>query len=370
MSEGVKMSNFNNIGLQIGGLSAKLPIVQGGMGIGISLSNLACAVANEGGVGVLSAAGIGSLRKNFDSNSNIRAVREEIRKARSMTDGVLGINIMVALSDFKEMAKAAIEEGIDIIFAGAGLPLSLPSFLNKDSVTKLVPIVSSAKAVKVISKWWNEKYGYVPDAFVVEGPMAGGHLGFQKEQIENPDYRLEKIVGDVLNETRIMEKESGKKIPVIAAGGIFTGADIHKFLEIGASGVQMATRFVATEECDADVEFKKAYVNCKKEDIGIIESPVGLPGRAIVNDFLRKSAAGEKRPGKCPYHCITTCKGEKSPYCISVALINACRGRLDGGFVFIGANGYRVDKITTVHELIETLKREYETAERERNDMR
>lgn len=359
------MADLNTKSFHIGDLKISLPIIQGGMGVGISLSGLSSAVSNEGGVGVISAAGIGMLNKGFSKGgiqANSLALKKEIRKARALTEGVLGVNIMVALSDFGELVKTSVEEGIDIIFAGAGLPLTLPSFLNKKSRTKLVPIVSSAKAVNVITKWWKEKYQYVPDAFVVEGPMAGGHLGFKKEQIFNSDFCLEKLVLDVLHEVAALEQEHKRRIPVIAAGGIFTGADIHKFLHLGASAVQMATRFVATEECDADIAFKNAYINCKEEDIGIIESPVGMPGRAITNDFINKSSMGEKHPKSCPYHCITTCKREESPYCISLALISACRGKLVNGFVFIGANGYRVEKIVKVHELINSLKQEYKEA--------
>ncbi len=356
------MVHFDCEPLQIGNLTVPIPIVQGGMGVGISLSGLAAAVANEGGLGVISAAGIGMIRKNSEEPGkidNVRAVKEEIRNARAKTKGVLGINIMVALSDFAELAKAAVEEGIDVIFAGAGLPLNLPEVAGLDGKTKLVPIVSSAKAVKVISKWWKEKYNYIPDAFVVEGPMAGGHLGFKREQIEDPEYQLEKLVPQVLEAVRPLEEESGRKIPVIAAGGIFTGGDMKRFLEMGASAVQMATRFVTTDECDADMEFKQAYLNCKEEDIEIIQSPVGMPGRAIRNVFLEKVSQGEKRPANCPFHCISTCKPDSSPYCISVALINACRGRMKDGFAFIGANGYRIKEIVSVKQLFQDLALEY-----------
>lgn len=356
------MVQFDCKPLQIGNLTVPIPIVQGGMGIGISLSGLAAAVANEGGLGVISAAGIGLLRKcsgDPGKIDDVKALKEEIRAARAKTKGILGVNIMVALSDFAELARAAVEEGIDVIFAGAGLPLNLPEFAGKDGKTKLVPIVSSAKAVKVISKWWKEKYNYIPDGFVVEGPKAGGHLGFKREQIEDPEYQLEKLVPQVLEAIRPLEEESGRKIPLIAAGGIFTGADMKRILALGASGVQMATRFVATDECDADIAFKQAYLNCKKEDIQIIQSPVGMPGRAIRNEFLEAVSLGGKRPASCPFHCISTCKQETSPYCISVALINACKGRLTDGFAFIGANGYRIKEIISVKQLFQDLAFEY-----------
>lgn len=358
------MAYFDHEPLVIGDLVAQTPVVQGGMGVGISLSGLASAVANEGGIGVLSAAAVGMMHQDGPSaRDNIAALREEIRRARAKTKGVLGVNVMVALSDFGEMVKASVQEGIDVIFAGAGLPLNLPSFVEKGCKTKLVPIISSARAVRTISRWWQEKYDYIPDAFVVEGPMAGGHLGFHKEQIDDPAYRLEKLVPQVLEAVRPLEEQAERKIPVIAAGGIFSGADIRRFFNLGASAVQMATRFVATDECDADIAFKNAYVNCKKEDIGIIQSPVGMPGRAIVNGFLQQAAQGHKHPTGCPFHCIITCKQKESPYCISMALINACRGRLENGFAFIGANGYKVKEIVSVKKLFETLSEEYRQSE-------
>ncbi len=354
------MAYFDHEPLVIGDLIVPTPVVQGGMGIGVSLAGLASAVANEGGLGVLSAAGVGMMRKDsLSARDNITAVKEEIRQTRAKTNGVLGINIMVALSDFGDMVKASVEEGIDVIFAGAGLPLNLPSYVEKGSKTKLVPIISSARAARVISRWWQDKYNYIPDGFVVEGPMAGGHLGFHTDQIEDPDYQLEKLVPQVIEAVRPLEEKAGRKIPVIAAGGIFTGADIKRFFKLGAAAVQMATRFVATDECDADIAFKNAYVQCKKEDIGIIQSPVGMPGRAIINDFIQDVKLGNKRPSKCPFHCIVTCKQETSPYCISLALINACKGKLENGFAFIGANGYKVKEIVPVKQLFETLAEEY-----------
>lgn len=359
------MLNFNIKSLKIGNLTAKLPIIQGGMGIGISLNNLASAVANEGGIGVISTAGIGMCEKDFSTNyveANIRALKKEIQKAREKTRGILGVNVMVALSNFADMVKTAIDEGIDIIFSGAGLPLNLPKFLDKTKDTKIVPIVSSGRAANIITKRWLEKYDYLPDAVVVEGPKAGGHLGFSVEQISNPDYALEKILADVINAIKPYEESYGKTIPVIAAGGIYTGEDIYRFIKLGASGVQMATRFVTTEECDASINFKKAYINCKKEDIGIIKSPVGMPGRAIVNKFLEDVNKGGKKPYKCLFHCIISCNYRKSPYCIAQALINAQKGDLKNGFAFAGSNAYRAKEITTVKELIQKLEKEYNNA--------
>jgi nitronate monooxygenase len=353
--------------LAIGDLSARIPIIQGGMGVGISLSGLAAAVANAGGIGVIAAAGIGLLEpdgfKDF-LGANIRALKREIRKARALTKGVLGVNIMVALSNFADMVRTAIEEKIDIIFSGAGLPMNLPEYLH-GSTTKLVPIVSSGRAAALLARRWLERYNYLPDAFVVEGPMAGGHLGFKAEQLEDPAFALENIVPEVIQAVRPFEEKTGRKIPVIAGGGIYTGADIRKFIEMGASGVQMATRFVATNECDASIKFKNAYIEASKEDLRIIKSPVGMPGRAIDNKFLDDVEQGKKKPFTCPYHCIITCDIEKAPYCISLALLNAQKGNLENGFAFAGANAWRIENIVPVQDLMNELAVEYEASYKE-----
>ena len=360
------MNNRELKPLVIGDVSARIPLIQGGMGVGISLSGLASAVSNAGGIGVIAAAGIGLLEpdgfKDF-LGANIRALQREIRKAKSLTKGVLGVNIMVALTNFADMVRTAIEEKIDIIFAGAGLPMNLPAYLH-GSKTKLVPIVSSAKAAILLARRWLEKYNYLPDAFVVEGPMAGGHLGFKEDQLEDPAFSLEKIVPEVLQAVRPFEEKTGRKIPVIAGGGIYTGADIRKFIEMGASGVQMATRFVATNECDASIKFKNAYIEARKEDLRIIKSPVGMPGRAIANTFLDDVEQGKKKPFTCPYHCIITCDIDKAPYCISLALLNAQKGNLENGFAFAGANVWRIEKIVSVKELINELVEGYEASYR------
>lgn len=355
--------------LQIGEIEAKIPIIQGGMGVGISLAGLSSAVANEGGIGVIGAAGIGMLEPDFANNfreANKRALRKEIRKAREMTNGIIGVNIMVAFSDFDDLVQIAVDEGADLVFHGAGLPLRYPKTSPPDKLrdvsTKVVPIVSSARAAKIIFQYWAKEYNHVPDAVVVEGPLAGGHLGFKKEQIENPDYALEKILPEVISVIKLFEVQFNKHIPVIAAGGIYTGADIYKFIKLGANGVQMATRFVATHECDASIKFKETYIKCKKEDLVIIDSPVGLPGRAIRNKFLEDVAVGVKKPFKCPWKCLKTCDFRKAPYCIALALTNAKKGDLAEGFVFAGDNAYRADKIVSVKELIEALLIEYEKA--------
>lgn len=344
---------------------AKLPIIQGGMAVGISLSGLASAVANEGGIGVIATADIGMNEPDFRDNfleANVRALRKEIRKARELTKGILGVNIMVALTNFADLVRTAIEEKIDIIFSGAGLPLNLPGFITEGVKTKIVPIVSSARAAGIIAKKWTDKYSYLPDAVVVEGPKAGGHLGFKEENIGNPEFALEKLVPEVIQELKPFVEKYGRLVPVIAAGGIYTGADIFRFIQLGAAGVQMATRFVTTHECDVSEKFKQTYIDSRKEDIVIIKSPVGMPGRAIRNAFLDEVSQGKRKPFTCPYHCLKTCELEKSPYCISFALMNAQRGNFDRGFAFCGSNAWRAKKIISVKELIETLQEEYEIA--------
>ncbi len=356
--------------LRIGHLTASLPIIQGGMGVRVSLSGLASAVANQGGIGVIAAACIGGQESDATDRvqADTRTLRSEIRKARELTTGIIGVNIMVALADYAELVTAAIDEGVDIIFSGAGLALNLPEYLKGTNRTKLAPIVSSGRAASIICKRWLDKYNYLPDAVVVEGPKAGGHLGFKLEQIADPQYSLEKLVPEVIQALKPFEERCGRPIPVIAAGGIYTGADIYRFLELGAAGVQMATRFVATHECDASPNFKQAYIEASREDIIIINSPVGMPGRAIRNKFIDAVYDGRKRPVKCPYKCLATCDYKTSPYCIALALINAQKGKLLHGLVFAGENAYRVTELMSVKELVDSLVEEYERAALERRE--
>jgi NAD(P)H-dependent flavin oxidoreductase YrpB (nitropropane dioxygenase family) len=348
--------------LKIGNLSISIPVIQGGMGVGISLSELASAVANEGGVGVISTAGLGMLYKHTSKDfleASINGLKEEIKKAREKTSGVLGVNVMVALSNFADMIKTAVEEKIDIIFSGAGLPLDLPGFLNKDSTTKLVPIVSSARAARIICEKWKKNYDYLPDAIVVEGPKAGGHLGFKAEQIEDENFTLEHLIPEVVKEIEPFEKTYSQSIPVIAAGGIYTGKDMYDILQLGASAVQMGTRFVTTDECDASAAFKQAYIDARKEDIEIIKSPVGMPGRAIISKFIERVKQGKKQPKKCVFKCIKTCDIAESPYCISIALLNAFRGNFDNGYAFAGSNAYKATRIISVKETIQSIIKEF-----------
>ena len=278
-------------GIKIGNKTSKYPIIQGGMGVGVSLHKLAGAVSKEGGIGIISTADIGYQEPDFKTNpkeANLRAIGKEIKKAREIAgeDKILGVNIMVAMKEYASIVKECVKQKIDLIISGAGIPKDLPEYVKK-TATKIAPIVSSLRCCKLIVKHWMNKYDYVPDMIVIEGPEAGGHLGFKREELEEEHKpKLEDITVEIVNYIKEVEKETGKEIPVISAGGIWDSKDIKKFLDLGADGVQMATRFVATNECDASEEFKKAYVQAKKEDIKIIKSPVGMPGRAIYNTFI------------------------------------------------------------------------------------
>ena len=342
----------------IGNLEVKLPVIQGGMGVGVSLSGLASAVANEGGIGVISCAGLGLIyhKSHGDYLSKcISGLKEEIQKAREKSKGIIGVNIMVALSDFAELVKTSIAEKVDVIFSGARLPLDLPSFLKKDSVTKLVPIVSSSRAARIICEKWKNNYDYLPDAIVLEGPKAGGHLGYKENQLEDSHYSLEELLPQVVSEVQVFEQKYNTHIPVIAAGGIYTGEDIKRMMDLGASGVQLGTRFVTTEECDASLAFKESYIQARQEDIEIIKSPVGMPGRAIHSHFLDKVKEGLKRPKVCPFNCIKTCDISRSPYCIVTALYQAFQGNFENGYAFAGSNAWRTERISTVKETIQEL---------------
>ncbi len=347
--------------LVIGNLTAKVPIVQGGMGVGISLHRLAAAVARQGGIGVISAAQPGFLEEDFASNvkqRNMEALAREIRLAKEQSDGgIIGVNIMVALKGYEDFVRCAVEAGADIIISGAGLPMDLPKYA-KGSDTKLAPIVSSAKAAKVILSRWAKQQDVTADMVVIEGPKAGGHLGFKADEIlDYTDEMMDAEIGKILEVVAEFEERYNKKIPVIFGGGVYTREDIDHYLSLGLSGVQMATRFVATEECDADINFKIAYVNAKKEDIQIVKSPVGMPGRAIRNDFIRRTENGRDKIEHC-YGCLAKCDPNTIPYCISQALFKAAKGDTDNALLFCGSNAYRVDKITTVKEIFDELTKE------------
>jgi nitronate monooxygenase len=347
--------------LCIGDLKIKIPIIQAGMGVKVSTAVLASAVAICGGAGTIASVGLASGHANvtidYVGTSN-KTFQKEIRLARKQTTGVIGVNIMVALSNYEEMVRTAANEDVDFIISGAGLPLSLPEYTRGSSV-KLIPIVSSARSAEVILKTWKRRYKRLPDAVVVEGPMAGGHLGFKAEDLmENKTDSLEKIVSDVLVMVEKYRDENDVDIPVIAAGGIFDGKDIARFLKLGAKGVQMGTRFVATNECSVPDSFKKLYIAAKKEDVIIIKSPVGMPGRALNTKFIDRVMKGEEIPFQCDYKCLRSCDVKNTPYCIAKAMCNATTGDLDNAVVFAGENVVRVKEIVSVKELMDEIVKE------------
>lgn len=345
--------------LKIGDLVAKIPIVQGGMGVGVSLSNLASAVANCGAIGVISGVEPGFDMPNYYTNkaqANLDGLTYHIRKAKELSpDGIIGVNIMTALSNFEDMVKLAVKEKIDIIFSGAGMPMKLPE-LVKDSMTKIAPIVSSGKVAELICRQWDRRHSYLPDAIVVEGPEAGGHLGFSLEQINNSEqFSLKSLINDVIEAVAPFEEKYSQKIPIIAGGGIYDANDMVEVFNAGASAVQIGTRFVATYECDASDAFKQTYIDATKDDVTIIKSPVGMPGRAVKNSFLDRVYREEKPKGIKCINCLKPCNPKETLYCIADALIQAQRGNLDKGFAFAGAKVHKVSKLQSVKDLIDEL---------------
>ena len=345
--------------LKIGDLEVKIPVVQGGMGVGISLSGLAGNVSACGGLGVISTAQIGWREPDFYEKpfeANFRAIEKEIKKARELAKGgVLGVNIMVATQRYEEYVKSAVKAGIDIVISGAGLPIDLPKYVE-GSKTKIAPIVSSLKSLTVICRMWERKYQTAPDLVVIEGPKAGGHLGFSREELESDSAEAyDDVIVSIIEKVKEYSEKFSKKIPVVVAGGIYERKDMEHVMKLGADGVQMGTRFVTTKECDADEAYKQSYIKAKKEDIKIVQSPVGMPGRAILNPFLEKVKTEKCKIKHC-YQCIVTCDKKTIPYCITEALVNAAEGRVDEGLLFCGENAYRADKIETVAEIMEEFR--------------
>lgn len=344
--------------LIIGNIKSKYPIIQGGMGVGVSRWQLAGTVAREGGIGIISTAQIGYDEPEFQRQqipTNLKAIKKHIDKAREIAEGgIVGVNIMVATKQYESYVKAACEAKADVIISGAGLPITLPELVEEYDI-KIAPIVSSLKAASVILKIWDRKYNRTADFIVIEGPKAGGHLGFTREQIESiGDDEFDIIIKDIVDYIMEFEEKYHKDIPVIVAGGIYDQDDIKHVLSLGADGVQMSTRFVVTEECDASDEFKQAYLNAKKEDIEVVISPVGMPGRAILTPFIERTKEGRIPVDKC-LKCLKHCNPLDTPYCITKSLVNAVDGNINEGLVFCGVNAYRLDKMTTVKEIFEEL---------------
>lgn len=346
--------------LRIGERIAELPIIQGGMGVGVSRSSLAGAVAAEGGVGIISTAQIGYDEDGFETDPaacNLRAIRKHILKAREIAKGrgLVGVNIMVALKHYKDHVRAAVAAGADLIISGAGLPVNLPELVPEVCRTKIAPIVSSKRAAQLILKMWAHRYNRTADLIVIEGPEAGGHLGFSKEQLDHrEELDFDQEIREIISCKKEYEKKFSREIPVVVAGGIFDRRDIDHALKLGADGVQIASRFVATKECDADERYKQAYLAAKEEDIQIVQSPVGMPGRAVRNHFVEAAEAGHIPVRKC-YQCLEKCNPAQVPYCITNALIRAVKGDVENGLIFCGANTGRIQEITTVPALMREL---------------
>ena len=349
--------------------TAEYPVIQGGMGVGISRSSLAGAVASEKGVGIISTAQIGYDEEGFENNQaecNLRAIERHIRKAKEIAKGagLVGVNIMVALKHYKEHVKAAVKAGADVITCGAGLPVDLPDIVKEaagefhckeEDVPALAPIVSSEKAARIILKMWSKKYNQTADLLVIEGPKAGGHLGFSREQLSDMEHlNYEEEIKKIIACKKEYEDRYQCKIPVAVAGGIYDKQDIEHVLSLGADAVQIASRFVATYECDAAPEYKQAYINAKPEDIEIVQSPVGMPGRALRNKFIESLETTRQTIKKC-YQCLEKCNPAEVPYCITKALTDAVKGDIDNGLVFCGANVGRINKMMSVHELMQEL---------------
>jgi nitronate monooxygenase len=352
--------------IKIGDLEIRVPIFQGGMGIGVSLSGLASAVANCGGVGIISAAQSGYMEPDFDTHmleANLRALKRQVSESIKKTadsGGAIGVNIMCALRHYEDYVKASIEAGAHMIISGAGLPMNLPGIVP-GTQAKLIPIVSSARATGLIIKTWLKRYNRLPDAVVFEGPEAGGHLGFKAEELDTAQEHFYQTIEEIKDEIQkgidAAQEVDKHDIPLIVAGGIYTRDDINKAMNHGADGVQMSTIFVTTEECDVHSSFKQAYIDANKEDIVIVKSPVGMPGRAIRNAFVKRTMEGRIAPDSCN-GCISNCRPDTTPYCITLALINAAKGDMENGLIFCGSNAYKADRITTVKAIFDELTKE------------
>lgn len=342
--------------LKIGDLVAKVPIVQGGMGVGVSLSNLAGSVAACGGVGIISTAQIGYMEPEYDKKpveTNLSAIKKYVDKAREIAKGgIIGVNIMVATKYYEEYVKEAVKAGVDLIVSGAGLPTSLPA-LVENTKTKIAPIVSSVKSAKVICKLWDKHYGKTPDMVVIEGPKAGGHLGYSLEELETiTDEKYEKEILEIKKLVETYEAKYDKEIPVVFGGGVYERSDMEHYLNLGLNGVQMGTRFVTTYECDASEAYKNTYIEAKKEDIRIVKSPVGMPGRAIYNKFMENASVENFKLRAC-HQCISTCKQKDIPYCITDALVNAAKGNVNEALLFCGEKAYKATKLEHVSDIFE-----------------
>lgn len=350
--------------IQIKGKTLDFPLIQGGMGVGISLGSLAGAVAAQGCMGVISTINPGYGEFDFYDDpaaANRRALTREIRHARVIAGGrgMVAINAMVATTSYEDCIKTAVEAGVDAIISGAGLPGKLPG-LVKDADVALAPIVSSGRAAALICRLWQRHHGVTPDFIVIEGPQAGGHLGFDRASVLNGEApALAQILPDVLEAIVPAEQQAGRAIPVFVAGGVFSGKDLAYYQNLGAAGVQIATRFIATEECDASQAFKDQIIAARADDAVIVQSPVGMPGRALNTALVQAVAEGQTFPAQKCIRCLVPCNPAKTPYCISQALIAAVQGDAEKGLFFCGSNVGRITAMTTVPKLIEEIKTEW-----------
>jgi len=355
--------------LKIGKYTIQKPIIQGGMGVGISWDRLAGTVSKEGGLGVISSVGTGIYQNRAFSKRVLgegrpyeaenfyspEALKEIFKNARAICgDKPLACNILYAMNDYDRVVKDACEAGADIIITGAGLPLTMPDAAKDYPDVALVPIVSTAKALRILCRRWKKTHNRLPDAVVVEGPLSGGHQGFKYEDCFKPENQLEAILPPVIEEAK-----NWGDIPVIAAGGVWDKKDIEKMFELGASGVQMGTRFIGTHECDASDELKKVVIEAKEENIKLFKSPVGYPARGVKTN-LHKLIEEKKAPKiKCISNCVAPCnRGEEAKvvgYCIADSLSDAYDGKLETGLFFTGSNGYRLNEIISVKELMDKL---------------
>ena len=354
--------------LRLGKHTPLYPLIQGGMGVKISGPRLAGAVARAGGVGTIASVGLACDSPHYNGRNyfeaNILALKDALAEARATApDGVIAVNCMVALTDYNDHIRAACEGGADVIISGAGLPLKLPELIQDHPDVALVPIVSSLKAAQLMVRRWQKSYGRLPDGLVVETPLhAGGHLGVTKaEQVTDPAFSLEAVIPEIV--AYLEEEGLGESIPVIAAGGIWTRSDMDGLFALGARGVQLGTIFACTEECDASPRFKQAYVEAREEDVVIIKSPVGIPGRALRTPFTARYLEGDVESSPCIANCLTHCsyKKDRQSFCIAQALIDAFKGNWERGLYFCGDNVSRCEKIRTVDDIFdEFFKKENE----------
>jgi len=355
--------------LKIGKHIIEKPIIQGGMGLGISWDRLAGTVSKEGGLGVVSSVGTGVYHDRKFADKVIadgrpyeainfysrRALFEIMKNARKICgDKPLAVNVLYAINDYNRVVRDSCEAGADIIITGAGLPLTMPEATKDYPAVALVPIVSTAKALKILCRRWKKAHNRLPDAVIVEGPLSGGHQGFKYEDCFKPENQLEAILPPVVEEAK-----NWGDIPVIAAGGIWDRDDIIKMMELGASGVQLGTRFIGTVECDASDAFKQKIIEAKEEDIKLFKSPVGYPARGVKTELHRKIEEGTAPKIACISNCVAPChRGEEAKqvgYCIADRLTDAYEGKEETGLFFTGANGYRLNEIITVKELMDKL---------------